>query len=159
MEILSPRMLESTSTPVTIAESPTTMIVLDVAGMKCAGCVSAVEKQLLAQSGVTSACVNLLTGVAAIAVQPETCTGTDLAAKLTSSGFPAQPRDVGDAEDRSKRLAQRQEKYDRESKQLLWQLVTAAILLVLSAVGHFTQPTTHLHHGDYAVLKIGRAHV
>jgi P-type Cu2+ transporter len=145
-------MLESTSKPVTIAE-PTTTIVLDVAGMKCAGCVSAVEKQLLAQSGVQSACVNLLTGVAAIVVQPETATGIDLAAKLTSSGFPAQPRDVGDAEDRSKRLQQRQEKYDRESKQLLWQLVTAAILLVLSAIGHFTQPTTHLHHGGYAVLN------
>jgi P-type Cu2+ transporter len=146
-------MLESTSKPATITELPTTTIVLDVAGMKCAGCVSAVEKQLLAQSGVKSACVNLLTGVAAIAVQPEAATGIDLAAKLTSSGFPAQPRDVGDAEDRSKRLQQRQEKYDRESKQLLWQLATAAILLVLSAVGHFTQPTTHLHHGGYAVLN------
>jgi P-type Cu2+ transporter len=144
-------MLESTSKPVTIAE-PTTTIVLDVAGMKCAGCVSAVEKQLLAQSGVKSACVNLLTGVAAIAVAPETATGNDLAAKLTSSGFPAQPRDVGDAEERSKRLAQRQEKYQQESQQLLWQLVTAAILLVLSAIGHFTQPTTHLHHGGYALL-------
>ncbi|WP_309739138.1 heavy metal-associated domain-containing protein, partial [Chamaesiphon sp. OTE_20_metabat_361] len=44
-------MIASTSTPVTIAEHTTT-IVLDVAGMKCAGCVSAVEKQLLAQSGV-----------------------------------------------------------------------------------------------------------
>jgi P-type Cu2+ transporter len=146
-------MIESTSIPATIAELPTTTIVLDVAGMKCAGCVSAIEKQLLAQSGVKSACVNLLTGVAAIAVQPEAATGIDLAAKLTSSGFPAQPRDVGDAEDRSKRLQQRQEKYDRESKQLLWQLATAAILLVLSAVGHFTQPTTHLHHGGVVVLN------
>ncbi len=145
-------MIESTSTPVTIA-IPTTTIVLDVAGMKCAGCVSAVEKQLLAQSGVKSACVNLLTGVAAIAVVPETATGNELAAKLTSSGFPAQPRDIGAGADRSQRLAQRQEKYAQESKQLLWQLVTAAILLVLSAIGHFTQPTTHLHHGGYAVLN------
>ncbi|WP_309738191.1 copper-translocating P-type ATPase, partial [Chamaesiphon sp. OTE_20_metabat_361] len=111
------------------------------------------EKQLLAQSGVKSACVNLLTGVAAIAVTAETATGIDLAAKLTSSGFPAQPRDIGDAADRSQRLAQRQEKYDRESKQLLWQLVTAAILLILSAVGHFAQPNTHLHHGESAVLN------
>jgi P-type Cu2+ transporter len=146
-------MLESTSTPVTIAESPTTTIVLDVAGMKCAGCVSAVEKQLLAQSGVKSACVNLLTGVAAIEIELETSTGIALADKLTASGFPTQPRTVSDAEDRSKRLQQRQEKYDRESKQLLWQLVTAAILLVLSAIGHFTQPTTHLHHEGYAVLN------
>ncbi|WP_310483393.1 heavy metal translocating P-type ATPase [Chamaesiphon sp. VAR_48_metabat_403] len=146
-------MIASTSTPVTIAETPTTTIVLDVAGMKCAGCVSAVEKQLLAQSGVQSACVNLLTGVAAIAVTLETSTGIELAAQLTSSGFPAQPRTVSNAEDRSKRLQQRQEKSDRESKQLLWQLVTAGILLVLSAIGHFTQPTTHLHHGGVAVLN------
>jgi P-type Cu2+ transporter len=145
-------MIASTSTPVTIAE-PTTTIVLDVAGMKCAGCVRAVEKQLLAQSGVQSACVNLLVGVATIAVTLETATGIDLAAKLTSSGFPAQPRTVSDADDRSKRLQQRREKSDRESKQLLWQLITAGVLLVLSAVGHFTQPTTHLHHGGAAVLN------
>ena len=146
-------MTASTSTPATITATPTTTIVLDVAGMKCAGCVSAVEKQLLAQSGVQSACVNLLTGVAAIAVTSQTATGSDLAAKLTSSGFPAQPRTVGDGDDRLQRLQQRRDKYDRESKQLLWQLVTAAILLVLSAIGHLTQPTTHLHHGDYAVLN------
>jgi P-type Cu2+ transporter len=145
-------MLESTSTPVTITESATTTIVLDVTGMKCAGCVSAVEKQLLAQLGVKSACVNLLTGVAAIAVASQTTTAIDLAAKLTTSGFPAQPRTVRDADDRSKRLQQRQEKYAQESKQLLWQLVTAGILLILSAIGHFTQPTTHLHHG-YSVLN------
>ncbi|WP_295619926.1 cation-translocating P-type ATPase [Chamaesiphon sp. GL140_3_metabinner_50] len=145
-------MIASTSKPVTSAE-PTTTIVLDVAGMKCGGCVSAVEKQLLAQSGVQSACVNLLVGVATIAVTLETSTGIELAAKLTSSGFPSQPRTVSDAEDRSKRLQQRQEKSDRESKQLLLQLITAAILLVLSAVGHFTQPTTHLHHGGAAVLN------
>jgi P-type Cu2+ transporter len=145
-------MLESTSTPATIAESPTTTIVLDVAGMKCAGCVKSVEKQLLAQLGVKSACVNLLTGVAAIAVTPETTTGVDLAAKLTTSGFPTQPRTVSELNPRSQQLQQRQEKYAQESKQLLWQLITAGILLVLSAVGHFTQPTTHLHHG-YAILN------
>jgi P-type Cu2+ transporter len=145
-------MIESTSNPATIAE-PTTTLILDVAGMKCAGCVSAVEKQLLAQAGVKSACVNLLTGVAAIVVTLEASTGIDLAAKLTSSGFPAQPRSVSDADDRSKRLQQRRGKSDRESKQLLWQLITAGILLVLSAVGHFTQPTTHLHHGGTAVLN------
>jgi len=146
-------MLKSTLTPVTIAESATATIVLDVAGMKCAGCVSAVEKKLLAQPGVDSACVNLLTGVAAISLAPETSTPIELADKLTASGFPSQPRIVTDGGDRSKRLQQRQEKYAQESKQLLWQLITAGILLGLSAVGHFTQPTTHLHQHGYLALN------
>jgi P-type Cu2+ transporter len=139
-------MVNSTSTPVV----ETTAIVLDVTGMKCAGCVSAVEKQLLAQPGVRSACVNLLTGVAAIEIASAT-TGVDLAAKLTASGFPSQTRTAQDLTTRSQRLQQRQVKYAQESKQLLWQLITAGVLLVLSALGHFTQPTTHLHHGS-AVL-------
>jgi P-type Cu2+ transporter len=145
-------MLESTSTSATIAQSATTTIVLDISGMKCAGCVKSVEKQLLAQSGVQSACVNLLTGVATIAVAAETTTGVDLAAKLTTSGFPSQPRTVSEFNPRSQQLQQREENYAQESRELLWQLVTAGILLVLSAIGHFTQPTTHLHHG-YAILN------
>jgi P-type Cu2+ transporter len=144
-------MVNSNTTLVTIPESAPTTIVLDVAGMKCAGCVSAVEKQLLAHSGVKSACVNLLTGVAAISTELETVSAIDLADKLTASGFPTQARTATDL-DRIDRLSQRQEQYAQESKQLLWQLVTAGVLLVLSAVGHFTQPTTHLHHG-YAVLN------
>ncbi|AFY94258.1 heavy metal translocating P-type ATPase [Chamaesiphon minutus] len=144
-------MIERTSTPATIAESPTNTIVLDVTGMKCAGCVSAVEKHLLNQAGVESACVNLLTGVAAISTAATTVTASELAAKLTASGFPAQPRTVAESNDRAIRLQQRQDKYAQESKQLVWQLITAGVLLVLSAVGHFTQPTTHLHHGS-AVL-------
>jgi P-type Cu2+ transporter len=136
-------MVNSTSTPV----MDTTAIVLDVTGMKCAGCVSAVEKQLLAQPGVQSACVNLLTGVAAIEIASSS-KGIDLAAKLTASGFPSQTRNTKDLTTRSQRLEQRQAKYAQESKQLLWQLITAGVLLVLSAIGHFTQPTTHLHHGS-----------
>jgi P-type Cu2+ transporter len=128
----------------------TTAIAIDVAGMKCAGCVSAVEKQLLAQPGVQSACVNLLTGVAAIEIESATATGVDLAAKLTASGFPSQPRTATDLTARSQRLQQRQQKYAQESKQLLWQLITAGVLLVLSALGHLTQPSIHQHHRYFA---------
>ncbi len=135
-------MTETITNPALLKESATTTIVLDVAGMKCAGCVSAVEKQLIAQAGVKSACVNLLTGVAAIEAETETISAGDLADKLTASGFPSQPR-TGTG----KSNLDRQAKYAQESKQLLGQLVTAGVLLVLSAIGHFTQPTTHLHHG------------
>ncbi len=127
----------------------TTTIVLDVAGMKCAGCVSAVEKQLLAQPGVRSACVNLLTGVAAIVtVADDETTTTDFAAKLTSAGFPSVTR----INNRRKSSVDRQEKYAQESHRLLQQLITAGILLGLSAVGHFAQPTTHLEH-NHSVLN------
>jgi P-type Cu2+ transporter len=142
-------MLKSKANPVTISELATTTIVLDVAGMKCAGCVSAVEKQLIAQTGVKSACVNLLTGVAAIETATATATITpeDLAAKLTARGFPSQPRTAT-----AKSHLDRQAKYTQESKQLLGQLITAGGLLGLSAIGHLTQPTTHLQHG-YPLLN------
>jgi Cu2+-exporting ATPase len=120
----------------------TKTIVLDVAGMKCAGCVSAVEKQLTNQEGVKSACVNLLTGVAAIESDPSQISGADLAAKLTASGFPSQPR-TSNNRSASDRAAQ----YQAESQRLIWQLITAGTLLILSAIGHLTQPTTHSQHG------------
>jgi P-type Cu2+ transporter len=140
-------MVKSKANPVKIAELATTTIVLDVAGMKCAGCVSAVEKQLIAQSGVKSACVNLLTGVAAIETATATITPGDLAATLTARGFPSQPRTAT-----AKSHLDRQAKYTQASKQLLGQLITAGVLLGLSAIGHFTQPTTHLQHG-YPLLN------
>jgi P-type Cu2+ transporter len=140
------RMVQTNPNPTTIAESTTNTIVLDIAGMKCAGCVGAVEKHLLAETGVKSASVNLLTGVAAIAVLQETVTATALANKLTTKGFPSQPRILASNENRSDR---RQAKYAQESQQILWQLITAGILLGLSAVGHFTQPEhTQMHHGN-----------
>jgi P-type Cu2+ transporter len=142
-------MAKSNPNPVTILEPTSETIVLDVAGMKCAGCVGAVEKHLLAEIGVKSACVNLLTGVAAILAEREIVTAEKLAAKLTAKGFPTQPRIVAPNQNRSH---QRQTNYSQESKQILRQLITAGILLGLSAVGHFTQPTTHLHHG-YSALN------
>ncbi|CCQ54272.1 cation-transporting P-type ATPase [Crocosphaera watsonii WH 0005] len=73
---------EST-TPQPLVETVT----LDVQGMKCAGCVSAVEKQLTQQSGVVSACVNLITEVAVINYEPQTVQAETLAEKLTKIGF------------------------------------------------------------------------
>jgi P-type Cu2+ transporter len=143
-------MVQTNPNPITITASASNTIVLDITGLKCAGCVGAVEKHLLAETGVKSASVNLLTGVAAISVDPATTTADVLASKLTTKGFPSQPRILARTENRS---SQRQTKYAEESKQILWQLATAGILLGLSAVGHFTQPdSTHLHHG-HSVLN------
>jgi P-type Cu2+ transporter len=144
-------MVKSNIAPTLLAEPTlpaTTTIVLDVAGMKCAGCVSAVEKQLIAQPGVTSACVNLLTGVAAIVTVADPTTATDLATKLTSAGFPSAAR----TNTNRKSSIDRQEQYAQASYKLLQQLITAGVLLGLSAIGHFTQPTTHLEH-SHSVLN------
>jgi P-type Cu2+ transporter len=143
------RMVQTNPNPTTIAESTTNIIVLDIAGMKCAGCVGAVEKHLLAETGVKSASVNLLTGVAAIAVAQETVTATALADKLTTKGFPSQPRILAHNENRSH---QRQIKHAQESKQIQGQLISAGILLGLSALGHFIQPNAHSHHG-YSIVN------
>lgn len=142
-------MVQTNLTAATITETASNMIVLDIAGMKCAGCVGAVERHLLAETGVKSASVNLLTGVAAIAVEPATATAEVLASKLTTKGFPSQPRILARNENRSN---QRQIKYAQASKQIQWQLISASILLGFSALGHFIQPTAHSHHG-YAIVN------
>ncbi len=142
-------MIQTNLQPTTIAESSSNTIVLDIAGMKCAGCVGAVERHLLAEIGVKSASVNLLTGVAAISVEPDTATATALADKLTTRGFPSQPRILAGTESRAN---QRQIKYAQASKQIQWQLISAGILLGFSVLGHFIQPNAHSHHG-YSIVN------
>ncbi|MEA5580115.1 heavy metal translocating P-type ATPase [Nodularia harveyana UHCC-0300] len=110
-------------------------IILDVGGMKCAGCVSAVERQLTQYSGVKSACVNLATEVAVIETEPGKVDPDALAQQLTSAGFPSQSRQArekatGDLEDPEARKR-------REMRGSFQQLIIAGILLVLSGIGHF----------------------
>ncbi len=113
-------------------------IILDVGGMKCAGCVKAVERQLTQHPGVKSACVNLATEVAVIESEAGTVDADALAKQLTNVGFPTQPRKAsgtlaGEISN-FKDPAQRQRQQMRSS---LRQLLIAALLLVLSASGHF----------------------
>ena len=61
----------------------TKKITLDVEGMKCAGCVKAVEKQLIQFPGVNNACVNLATGVAVVDSEEFTIDVDALVEKLT----------------------------------------------------------------------------
>ena len=112
-------------------------VALDVGGMKCAGCVKAVERQLEQNSGVLSACVNLITEVAVVEYQTDNITPEALAEKLTQTGFPSQLRES----DRSiYQIAQdNQAKRQQQEQQWTQQLITATILLVFSSIGH-------LHH-------------
>ncbi len=120
---------------------PTTeKIILDVEGMKCAGCVKAVEQQLMKYPGVKNASVNLATEVAVVesetgAVDPEA-----LAKQLTAAGFPSQPRRIGGQQEvaiqtQSSPSLEEQQRQATQSAQR--QLVIAAGLLLLSGIGHF----------------------
>lgn len=125
----------SPKTKETPSQLKTETVVLDVHEMKCAGCVKAVERQLSQQSGVISACVNLITEVAVVEYELGKVQPQALADKLTRVGFDAKLRNS------SKPLlslthsntARRKEK---QKRQYQWKLTTAAILLVFSGLGH-----------------------
>ena len=117
--------------------SETKTVALDVGGMKCAGCVKAVERQLEQNSGVVSACVNLITEVAVVEYQAQSVAPEILAEKLTKTGFPTQLRES----DRSIYQIAQENREKRQQQQQYWvqQLITATVLLVFSSIGH-------LHH-------------
>ncbi|MBD2344427.1 heavy metal translocating P-type ATPase [Anabaena subtropica] len=111
-------------------------IILDVGGMKCAGCVKAVERQLTQNSGVKSACVNLATEVAVVESEVGAVDPDILAQRLTAAGFPTQPRKARDKPGESTREdpAARQHQQMQEAFR---QLIIAGVLLFFSGIGHF----------------------
>ncbi|MGF1479764.1 MAG: heavy metal translocating P-type ATPase [Cyanophyceae cyanobacterium] len=102
---------------------------LDVGGMKCAGCVKSVERQLTQNPGVTSACVNLVTEVAVVQYEAGTTEPEALAETLSASGFPSQVRTADRVKPPSERCQQNQRQ--------LQLLVVAGVLLFFSALGHW----------------------
>ncbi|MEH2280864.1 MAG: heavy metal translocating P-type ATPase [Nostoc sp.] len=113
-------------------------IILDVGGMKCAGCVNAVERQLTQHPGVKSACVNLATEVAVVESEVGVIDADALAQRLTAVGFPTQQRKAsGTVVGEISTLPDPAERQRREMRSSLWQLAIAAVLLVLSGSGHF----------------------
>jgi P-type Cu2+ transporter len=111
-------------------------IILDVGGMKCAGCVNAVEKQLIQQPGVKNVCVNLATEVAVVEVETNTVDAEILAQGLTATGFPSQLRTAKGAGDKSA-IPSPEERQRQEMQGIIRQLIIASLLLVLSGIGHF----------------------
>jgi P-type Cu2+ transporter len=120
----------STTTPATLRKA-----LVNIEGMRCAGCVAAVEKHLLATPGVVSASVNLLTAMAVVEHQPELAP-IDLTQRLTDKGFPSRLRDLQE-------IAIPQQKDD---SQPINQLLIALGLLTLSIAGHIGQSATLPHH-------------
>mgnify|MGYP002654332909 CR=1 FL=1 len=115
-------------------DQPLAIATLDVQGMKCAGCVSAVERQLTQNSGVISACVNLVTEVAVVKYQEGEIAPETLAQKLSDRGFPAQLRTS--SESHKKRINTNQRRQQAQKEQL-WGLGVAALLLIFSGIGHW----------------------
>lgn len=112
-------------------------IILDVGGMKCGGCVQAVERQLTQQPGVKSVCVNLATEVAVVESEVGVVNPDVLAKVLTAKGFPTQPRHSQLGDETSTRKDYSQE--EQQSKQAaIRQLIVAGLLLFLSGIGHFS---------------------
>ena len=120
---------------------PPETFTLDVGGMKCAGCVRAVESQLTQQPGVVAATVNLVTEVATVDCEPGKVDPATLAQKLTETGFPTQPRGLTDRTPDALTPADRQK---QETRQQIRRMTIALTLLLLSAIGHLHQLSTDL---------------
>ena len=123
----------------TVTEKPIRdKITLDIGGMKCAGCVKAVERQLTQYPGVTNAIVNLATEIAVVESQAGAVDPNDLSQKITDAGFPSQIR-KSSADDIGDNLAAQdlEAKHQREIGDSMKQLVVAAVLLIFSVIGHF----------------------
>ncbi|WP_013324003.1 heavy metal translocating P-type ATPase [Gloeothece verrucosa] len=110
--------------------------ILDVRGMKCAGCVKAVERQLSHHQGVISACVNLITEVAVVKYAPDEIQPQVLAEKLSAIGFPSEPR--SESNHSAKRYVSAAQRHQQQRQQQIRGLVVAAILLIFSTIGHIS---------------------
>jgi Cu2+-exporting ATPase len=117
--------------------SPIETIALDVSGMKCAGCVSVVERQLNQHPGVVSARVNLVTEVAVVECEVGAVDPAALAQALTSKGFPSQARSNQNSRTpASQDTLTPAQRHEQEAREQVRSLVIAAILILLSTLGH-----------------------
>ena len=111
------------------------MLLLDIEGMKCGGCVRAVEQKLLAQPGVRQAEVNLLSRTAWLELDPRLAGADPLEAlrqAVASLGFNARLRDALTGGPSSLRERRRQRSWWQQWRQL----VVALLLLLVSGLGH-----------------------
>ncbi|AIE75512.1 MULTISPECIES: cation-translocating P-type ATPase [unclassified Synechocystis] len=108
-----------------------TSLTLDVGGMKCAGCVAAVERQLGQLTGVTDSQVNLVTAVAVVHYELGTVEPQAIAEHLSQRGFPSQIRQGHGG---IKLL----NKQNGQGENVNWGLAVALLLLLLSGLGHLS---------------------
>jgi P-type Cu2+ transporter len=125
---------ENTSEKRTTAEK----ITLDIGGMKCAGCVRSVERQLSQYPGIINVCVNLAIEVVVVESEIGVVDPEELAKHLTVGGFPSQPRlPHGKIASDGKNIEEKNDRNRRDMGSALRQLIVAGLLLLLSTLGHF----------------------
>ena len=106
-------------------------LLLEIEGMKCGGCVRAVEQRLLDQPGVRQASVNLLTRTAWVDLASAEADQGNLLEALAELGFQARLRSS------EVELSSRRERLRARSWWQQWrQLVVALVLLLVSVLGH-----------------------
>jgi Cu2+-exporting ATPase len=137
---IAPKSIESPEFDVSpsLSKAELESFALDVEGMKCAGCVKTVEKQLTQQPGVVSATVNLVTEVALVTCEAGTVRPDALAEALTESGFPTRPRSVDSRRSTGPSLNPA-EQQRQETQQQIRQATIAVALLFFSTLGHLDQ--------------------
>jgi len=117
-------------------------LLLEIEGMKCGGCVRAVEQRLLAQPGVHQASVNLLSRTAWVGLEPAQAGGEaadpvePLIAALAAMGYSARRRDAS--------VLPAAEGLEEQRRLRRWwqqwrQLLVALLLVVVSAAGHLAE--------------------
>ncbi|MEA5415361.1 heavy metal translocating P-type ATPase [Synechococcus sp. BA-132 BA5] len=130
-------------------------LLLDVEGMKCGGCVRAVEQRLLQSEGVRQASVNLLTRTAWVDLEPRT-DGPDgvavdplpaLLGSLEGLGFQARLRSQA-LEPASQRHRRQADQWWRHWRQLL----VALLLLLVSGLGHLAEAGQLPWRGPWQLL-------
>ena len=116
------------------AVAPHTTVLLDVEGMKCGGCVRAVERTLLEQQGVLEASVNLVTRSAWLSLDGDGDALQGVLKALDDRGFPASPRTQSPLATTPEAAEQRWGWWRQ------WrQLMVALVLLLLSVFGHLAE--------------------
>lgn len=137
------------------ASSPCEPLLLDVEGMKCGGCVRAVEQRLLQTEGVRQASVNLLTRTAWVDLEPRS-DGPDgvavdplpaLLGSLEGLGFQARLRSQ-ELEPASQRQRRQADQWWRHWRQLL----VALLLLLVSGLGHLAEAGQLPWRGPWPLL-------
>jgi Cu2+-exporting ATPase len=112
-------------------------LLLEIEGMKCGGCVRAVEQRLLEQPGVQQASVNLLTRTAWVQLDSELASADQgealprLKQALAGLGYQANLREAGQEVTSRRAMLQHRHWWQQ------WrQLVVALALLLVSVLGH-----------------------
>ena len=121
---------------------PTEIITLDVGGMMCAGCVSAVTRKLKQQVGVQDAVVNLITEVATVTALPTTAPEV-LTAALTQAGFPTTARSNQAGQGRTDQLAALTQRRTEQASKQRKRLAIALALVLVSSAGHIGHAVGH----------------